>query len=83
MDAKINKQAAGVTQLVECQPSKLKTTDTSIEKTSTSDSDKPNTSNNPGNRIDIDPDLAKLNDAWSSLPDVVKAGILAMVEAAS
>jgi hypothetical protein len=30
-----------------------------------------------------DPDLARIVDAWPSLPDAIRAGILAMVEAAS
>jgi hypothetical protein len=30
-----------------------------------------------------DPDLARIVDAWPSLPDAIKAGILAMIEAAS
>jgi hypothetical protein len=30
-----------------------------------------------------DPELARIVDAWPTLPDALKAGILAMVEAAS
>ena len=31
----------------------------------------------------LDPDLARVADAWGGLPDAIKAGILAMVNAAS
>jgi hypothetical protein len=29
-----------------------------------------------------DPDLARIVDAWPALPDPIKAGIMAMIEAA-
>jgi hypothetical protein len=32
--------------------------------------------------LSLPPELAKIVDAWPSLPRVVKAGILAMIEAA-
>ena len=32
--------------------------------------------------VAIDPDLREVIDAWSALPDAIKAGILAMVRAA-
>ena len=31
----------------------------------------------------IDPDLARLIDAWPTLPEAIRAGILALVDAAS
>jgi hypothetical protein len=31
---------------------------------------------------EIDPDLARLIDAWPTLPDAIRVGILAMVQAA-
>ena len=36
-----------------------------------------------GTLCPIDPDLASVIDAWAFLPEVLKAGILAMVRAAS
>ena len=35
-----------------------------------------------GNLGSIDPDLAVLIDAWATLPEPLKAGIVAMVKAA-
>jgi hypothetical protein len=32
---------------------------------------------------DADPDLAAINAAWPTLPEAIRAGILAMVKAAS
>jgi hypothetical protein len=34
-------------------------------------------------RAEIDPDLAAIADAWATLPDALKSGILAMVKAAT
>jgi len=43
-------------------------------------SDKQNDKQND-KRVNTDPDLQKVIDAWTELPEVVKIGMLAMVEA--
>ena len=40
------------------------------------------TPSNPTEISPTDPDLQYLNDAWPTLPQAIRAGILAMVEAA-
>jgi len=37
----------------------------------------------PTDACKTDPDLAAVVEAWTELPEAIKAGILAMVEAAS
>ena len=57
------------------------------EKTDTCDGDSEAPSSSPGsrnrNQADSDPDLAKVTDAWPALPEAIKAGIVAMVRAAT
>ena len=59
---------------------------TTDDKTNTSKPCNAHTSSSPSScaqeRSKTDPDLAKLIDAWPTLPEPVKAGIRAMVEAA-
>ena len=37
----------------------------------------------PNDTCQTDPDLAAVVDAWSELPEAIRAGIVAMVKAAS
>ena len=60
----------------------LKTANTSIDKTGTSDSGNPTTSNNPRSYDENATDLRLLACAWPSLPDLMRIAIMAMVEAA-
>jgi hypothetical protein len=41
------------------------------------------TKNAPSDRVVADADLAAVVDAWPGLPEAIKAGILAMVKAAT
>ncbi len=52
-------------------------------KSSTYDKPVPDTSTSTSSQEQIDPDLAVLIDRWPTLPAAVKAGIVAMVEAAA
>ncbi len=52
---------------------------TTGETTGTYDGTNSTPSHNPSSRQQNDPDLALVIDAWPSLADAVKAGILAMV----
>ena len=77
---------AGVAQLVERQLPKLTTHFVKSTEPSASRSTSTSTSQSPANQTkkttDADPDLAKLIDAWPTLPEPLKEGIRAMVEAA-
>jgi hypothetical protein len=42
----------------------------------------PEAGSSVGSSLPIDPDLVRVLTAWSALPSAIKAGILAMVEAA-
>ena len=58
----------------------------SAEQEATCDIGTCNTSNIPSNEIENQPadgDLRRLIDAWPALPDALRAGIVAMVEAAA
>jgi hypothetical protein len=67
--------------MVECQPSKLKTCDTSPANTSTYKTAQAAPSTGPSSQQQNEPDLAAVVDAWPNLPEPIKAGILAMVKA--
>jgi len=55
----------------------LKTANTSIDKTGTSDSGNPGTSNNPGGYKEIDADPRRWVDALPLRPHAIKLGIMA------
>lgn len=80
-DATMCTHTAGVAQLVERQPSKRSPGAENTDKQADSDAPLPTASSTASNPTPDD-GLGALIDAWPSLPAVVRAGILAMVEAA-
>ncbi len=79
--------SAGVVQLVERQSSKLSAHDTNPDHSGVCEPTSSDTSSRPSSGAQINCDsnaeLAAVIDAWPYIPDAVKAGIVAMVKAAS
>ncbi len=72
--------------MVERQPSKRTTADRSADVSSTCDGAPATPASSPdssGGNPPRDDDLRRLIDAWPDLPEPIRAGIVAMVEAAS
>jgi hypothetical protein len=67
--------------VVECQLPKLETCDTSPAKPNTSKPAQVTPSSSPSSQEQNDPDLTVVIDAWPTLSDAIKAGIMAMVKA--
>jgi len=82
----IRDHQAGVAQLVERQPSKLPPQCASAKHSGTCGAGGDNPTSSPTHSIGSRPedrDLRRLVDAWPSLPEVVRAGIVALVDAAA